>query len=589
MSTIKFLTYAQNVEQNRQALIQHCRDEGKTVSDDASLSSVVAINNTITGQGASSGDEWVFKRRVFNYDGTLLEETPVEVGDAITPPSTTPTIDDPLLEFDSWVCDTDETTVTHSYSYGAFVRPKETIEVDGEIVRPTIIKMLLTSSIGLSPTIRWGKTNTVKLYIDWGDGTVDAITSTNTSGTQSHTYATAGEKIIKMYASGGDLSLNKGYYLNTTSSAYSFGTISYNRGVTDFFAGDYFTFNQSSGYDFYFCENMEHLTGLTITTAIKEYCFAYCYKIKALILKTIIATGWSANQLSTSSSPVFSFTTGLETLIISGDKPLSIYRFGNGLSATPKLKNFNIPNKTRQLGSGGSNNVDIMGTMIEEIYLPDTVTTTNVSGSSGFGQNFYVKYMRLSPFMPTFMSIPTYAPIKAIEIPNSQSNIRFAFSAYNPQLEQIIVPENVTVWHYIAQSSLGLKKIVVNGIYNTTSSGVASGCYNLEEIYINQLPTNISPYIAGDCYNLKTLTIPVNWDLPINIVQNRKLSDSSLIGIAQNLKDNTGLTAKTLTVSTALQIRMENIFVDANGVLDENGTQTLTEYITGKNWTITAS
>lgn len=574
MSTIKFLTYAQNVEQNRQALIQHCRDEGKTVSDDASLSSVVAINNTITGQGSSSGDTWVFKRRVFNYDGTLLEETPVEVGDAITPPSTTPTIDDPLLEFDSWVCDTDETTVTHSYSYGAFVRVKEQIDLDGELVRPTIIKMLLSSAIGLSPSIKWrctrGASANYPVYIDWGDGTVDTVTSA-TSGVATHTYSSEGEKIIKYYAKG----LTSSYYLGlaSTTSSYSFGSMDYNKCVTALYCGSYF---QCTNSNFYYCQSLEIVTGLYAWGgSIGDYAFGNCSALKSVYIKPSTATAVTTLGLS---QQVFTSCYSLEVVILDTTKPASLEQgvFNNCYN----LKYFNIPNNAIQIKNLGR-------AIMEELYYPDSLTTINLSS---FIFDDVAKFIRF-PLLTRYVSNMVTSPyIKKVTVQEGVSSIAGMFISTGNHVEELILPQSL---HSIETNAFTpmtyLKKVIINA-ENLTISGILFGSpYSLEELYWNGSVASVSSGIFNGCFALKTLTLPANWNFAVVLSYCTNLTDASLINVAQNLKDLTGETAKTITFAKNSKLRMDLIKVDANGVVDENGTQTLTEYITGKNWTITAS
>ena len=170
-----------DVELNRRALIVNAQSKGKIISDGASLSEAVQVNNSINPSDPATPIEV----RFFDADGTLLQQSFIDYGGSVTPPEN-PNYDPQRLTFKRWASAIGERfdNITHDVDYGALY----TIN-DGAYHLFCTFNDTTGYTVTLSPY--QNKANTIT--IDWGDGTPND-TKTNTGSTRiSHTYAQAGD------------------------------------------------------------------------------------------------------------------------------------------------------------------------------------------------------------------------------------------------------------------------------------------------------------------------------------------------------------------------------------------------------------
>ena len=159
-----------DVELNRRALIVNAQSKGKIISDGASLSEAVQVNNSINPSDPATPIEV----RFFDADGTLLQQSFIDYGGSVTPPEN-PNYDPQRLTFKRWASAIGERfdNITHDVDYGALY----TIN-DGAYHLFCTFNDTTGYTVTLSPYEN--KANTIT--IDWGDGTPND-TKTNTGTT----------------------------------------------------------------------------------------------------------------------------------------------------------------------------------------------------------------------------------------------------------------------------------------------------------------------------------------------------------------------------------------------------------------------
>lgn len=531
MGKIESLDFANYVRVQKEKLVRHCNNNGKLVTNAASLSDIVDLNNTINLDEESPNRP---KRRIYNYDGTLIREESIVLGDPVTVPEEAPSIDDPLIEFDRWTKNEVSETIVDDYDVGALVRVKEQINVDGTLVRPTILKICISSASGLSPSLRWKKKTTAQvLYIDWGDGATPDIINSGTSGITSHTYNADGNYNIKIYST--DM-----YGFTAGGSSFLLGSAVYNKVLQRVYSGDNFTL-EGSQYAFYKCSNLR-----VFTFSTNMY---YNYV-----------------QSSQSSAYLFANCINLQSIIIPDNFVGKIPN--NFLTYDIALKCIIFSPRITVLDSSS-----IYGAAIEHIKLPTSAVLTN----NPIFNCVNLKKLVI-PDMPAGATGVTRAfgpciqnNMEYLRLPTNVTDANLDMG-YSSKLEDIIVPANfinVTLKGYVLKTATILNPTAVVG--GTNSGGAYSSVPNLEIIYFpNGCNTNLS---------LSGLNLP-------------SLTDEGLVHLASALFDLTDTSAKTLSMDTLYKVRVDNIYVDDVCEVvspDTTGAMTLTEFITNKNWTISVT
>lgn len=180
-SKIQVIDFLNEVESNRRSLIANAQSKGKVISDGASLSEAVQVNNSINPSDPATPIEV----RFFDADGTLLQQSFIEYGGSVTPPPN-PNYDPERLTFKRWASAIGEqfNNITHDVDYGALY----TINNGGFHIFCTF-----NDTTGYTVTLQPYQNVAHTITIDWGDGT-ENDTKTNTGQTNiSHTYAQAGD------------------------------------------------------------------------------------------------------------------------------------------------------------------------------------------------------------------------------------------------------------------------------------------------------------------------------------------------------------------------------------------------------------
>lgn len=441
------LRFAKNVEMNRQRLIENCRVNGKTISDNASLSQAVTTNNTITMDPTTKCIV-----RYFDLDGTLLTKQNVTLNDVLVLPSQNPNFDDEYLTFVGWkksasIEDVDGVSfVRDNAEIGARYVVAEQITIDDVSIRPTIIKCHFNDSTDLSPTINYFKNATSVLYIDWGDGVVDALTNSNTTGTVTHTYTTFGHYVIKLYSTGV-------YGFNTNSSRHALGSQLYNQTIKSVYLGDNFELRDYVFQNSYSLEAVVIPDNITIATTMTGL-FYNCYSLHSVVLPdTMTATG----------SNCFYSCSALKYVILPRTlTTLSSSTFSSCLS----LQCITIPNTVTFIDTGNFSNCEA----IEYVKLPQNITSLS--------DNLFSYCYSL----------------RSVIIPENVVSIGASFCNQCYSLKSLVLPDKL---ERIGSNSIyncySLEKIHLPDTLKSTNANMLSTAHNLVDL---RLPENYNQSLS---------------------------------------------------------------------------------------------
>ena len=115
------------------------------------------------------------------------------------------------------------------------------------------------------------KSSSTPIYIDWGDGSVEKLTSNISQ--KSHTYSSAGTFTVK-------ISNNITSFAPSYNNSTWYGTTSQNRYTFNRMISTGSNINSLPSYAFYYCQKMKDIdfmeTCFTNITSLPSYCFYYC-------------------------------------------------------------------------------------------------------------------------------------------------------------------------------------------------------------------------------------------------------------------------------------------------------------------------
>lgn len=370
MADIKILDFARDVNANKQALIRHCKQNGKNATQEMSLSQVVGINNSINLERPNGA----CRIRYINYNGEILDIKYANIGDPIPEPTVVPTSSDTRIAFDRWVCTTEASTVEGDIDFGALFKNVVEIEVGEQKLSPIILDCIFTDEIGLSPKINLYK-GSATVYIDWGDGTVDTVTS---SATQ-HTYQAKGKYSIKIYGT------NDTWQFSNSLNNNMLGSATYACALKKAIWSNTVTYLPS--YTFHGCKSLEEvvltnaitnaggdtlyacesLAGIIIPKSIRtipDYMCHSCSSLKNIVIEN------SISKIGVSS---FHYCRSLADLIL----PNSITSLDQqAISQCYALERIVLPKSLVSVGNSA-----LSGASFQSLILPITITSI---GSNAF-------------------------------------------------------------------------------------------------------------------------------------------------------------------------------------------------------------
>jgi hypothetical protein len=296
--------------------------------------------------------------RFIDYDGTILKQESVDIGEDATPPDlpdhSEATNKRPALTFQGW--NNSCTNITGNKDIGAIYIP-----ADGK----THAFVRLTVASGRYLSLYLNKTDTSTLSIDWGDNITTTHTNSGNFNT-SHTYSDYGDYEIKIWISSGSGLYSFGN--GNSNSVFVGGTLQTQINMLMYlFVGN----NVSSigTYAFYSCYSLTSINLPANLSSIGSEAFYNCY--------SLISINLPAN-LSSIGSEAFLACYSLTNIVIPESvSSIGTYAFRNCFSLT----SINLP----------ANLSSIEGSTFYSCYsLTNIVIPENVSsiGSSAF-QNCY--------------------------------------------------------------------------------------------------------------------------------------------------------------------------------------------------------
>lgn len=562
MSKFRNLDFTNYVNEQRKALITNARNKNRSIGYDASLGEAVSVN-------ASIGEAETLKHEVrwIDIDGTILKRELVEDGATISHPAN-PAYDSTYLEFDRWISTGgDMNNVTKDIDFGAYYKTKEV--TIGEITaRPTIYKCYFDSSTGLNPKIRvTGSSTTYPLVIDWGDGTVETFTS---GGDKTHTYAQEGYYVIRLVAAG---TVSQ----NASPSDYCFGSQNLAKAVLAGYAGS-FRLGMSA---FYGCSNMR-------IVLVPDYSYAGGY----------------------SQGPsYFCSLANLATLIVPvgfmyQNSQLVSRDYVKSLSSWSYMQNaFSVADLKFAIFEDGIRYLPILHLYsVHKLVLPDSIYLF----TSGIQYAYALEYLHLpSQLVRVFESLIRYAgEIKTIDLPTSFEMVSSDALIDSASCENFIVRghigalnvKNLYVENDLFLPLIGISKTLfgsgvrLKNVTFTEPNLVIAASLVTDSSTIGgvlTLPQGVSLTSPGYLTYAKHISFPQDFDSSVTLSGGYVKVDT-FISFANNCKDLTGLTSKTLTVGSNMSI-LKSTFVDAQGNEVFPGTAgaiSLYDKIIAKNWTV---
>lgn len=382
------------------------------------------------------------------------------------------------------------------------------------------------------------------IYIDWGDGTTDTISTTGSTSTN-HTYTSGGTASslgynmwkIRVYGDAGTTLTNTSIVWNTNQ------TTLYTTSPSGLLEAVYGDGTQTSGFSLLFYNGLTPVPYLTYLTYVKlpsvintagtifDFTFALCYNLRKVVMPI------SAPN-ATSLSGCFYFNYNLsEPIILPQDATLI-----TTLDATFRDCN-----------------------LLTSITLPPTLNNLTTLNNTFF-QCYSLTQIQVPPtplcltFNSTFNSCRSLLSYEFKEFPTTPGTINLSsmFSSC-VSLEYIKLPattsgNNITFGNTFT-SCLALKNIVLPSIFNASSMTSAfQNCSSLSSVVF---PTTMSGLTFmsstfSSCNNLQQITLPTSVGATINL-QNAFQNCWSLSEIT--IPSSYNITTLQATFSTCVNLR----------------------------------
>ena len=205
---------------------------------------------------------------------------------------------------------------------------------------------------------------------------------------------------------------------------------------------------------------------------------------------------------------------------------------------------------------------------IDKLIIPSTLSNNSLPTASSGESTTIKKVITLNNHNPGNATMPS---VKSLQILNSDVNILPQLSSMY-SLEEYIIPDSIvsisTNGYIASNSKLKVFKVPI-------------GC----EIKSNSF---------RHMYALENLILYNNFDYSFRLYSS-DITNNCLVDMLNKIKDNSGLTTKTITINQdLLHIKMLKIYVVLNNGIWQLATigtpnsMTLIEAFNSKNWTITS-
>ena len=180
-----------------------------------------------------------------------------------------------------------------------------------------------------------------------------------------------------------------------------------------------------------------------------------------------------------------------------------------------------------------------------------------------------------------------------ITIPNNVMSIGTSCFSDCSSLKDVVLPNTIsTIENQLFYKNYNLRSIIIPTSVSRIISGAFQACFALSRIVLPNSIKHIDTSVFNTTYSLANIVLGSDFDCEFQ-ANYAPLSDECLIDIANKLKDNTGLTAKTLSFSLAqCKSRMKTIMLNEFGERVPYGTAgavSVLEFIQNKNWTVAFS
>lgn len=348
----------------------------------------MVIHPLIIRKGSCEDDEPTgvgHRVRFFDYDGTLLKTEFVEDGGDATRPA----IHNPVPATDK------SPALSHGFSWNNSTYNIKTDVDISNMYNPLDYKshfyLELDEDTGYSCDMLFYKTNTVLMYIDWGDGS--ALESSNVRGnvTFSHTYSGKGNYIIKIWntpESLGAIRLGQG----TQATALFGENKRFKAGVKRIFL------SRSVGYIYTYgladLINLEVISFPSSAMVIASYAFSGCVRLKHAGLYGMTTLG-GASFTGCISMGSISFPQGLTAIS------------NSTLYWNCKIKRFTIPYGLQTMVNFCFQNMKA----VKQVIIPPNVVSMGVQT---FGGMELVEWYKVLPTTPPTITDTTFANCSAI-------------------------------------------------------------------------------------------------------------------------------------------------------------------------------
>ena len=368
------------------------------------------------------------------------------------------------------------------------------------------------------------KTGGGNVYIDWGDGVTDTVTS---DATYSHTYTTGGTACSLGYNTW-KITITSDVSTRITGARPEAGSeyLEYPSGLLEAWYGDttiitasnYFGEQSGLGMWHTYLEYVKLPNGMTASDSLLRTFFNGCPSLKKITLPTSLSAATTLQE---------TFYT-CSALIELSDFPVDmtgVTSMSQTFYQCYSLSKIVLPPSFPSLTTFSSTFASC--TSLNQVILPDTPSCTSFStmfNACNALQSIQIKSMASSGTVDLTNMFTSCNTLRNVVFPNNVSSgvtltLASTFtSCYS--LQSIILPPNVNVSSYASTfSSCSFLKVVslpMNASSVTSMVSMLSGCNALTSI---TLPTT-APSAAipmnnafSNCYNLSEVTIPSTYNL----------------------------------------------------------------------------
>lgn len=432
MAKIDSRDFGDYVENQKNRLYEHCRENNVYVDKNASLEKIVDANNLI-----KNPDENMIKVRVFDYDGELLDTQYYNVGETVPEPPA-PIPKDSRLKFKKWIRAVDSLIAERDFDFGALYESTVTKEVDGYTCKVTSFDCSFDEEYtGLNVSIPFYLSN-FKIFVDWGDGTEITTLTNSGSGKATHTYSENGDYTIQIYGYPTATSTIN-WWFNTSSSTYLLGSKILNRALKQAIISSEYLISTSSSYMFYYAVNLKTIILDILFTKLPIGFLGYCSNLRGLVIpETIDTIEANAMGYNYNNKIVLSQNCKILNNILDKSVPFTVI----------------IPDNIQNVGSieGKSYKKLIFNSLIGNTspkisYMPnlellDFGNASIISINNPIEYNYNLTTLILPKNLSELKSGVPYCPkLKTLVIPDSVVTISYGLFS-SSQIENLTIPNN---------------------------------------------------------------------------------------------------------------------------------------------------